>query len=470
MKHRRILASWTAVASISLVSYGVMAAVKTSPHPGRLPDPVVELPTLRIWAAQGESLLGVKFKHPLAAAIIANDIPKLKAGLKAHQGKPLPTLEGGYSLVQLACELSRSDCLKLLIEHGAQVNQQGGGPWKPTPLIDATSVKCHECIKLLLTHGADPNGLSGEQSNHLKMSPLANAAAVNDSMAIKMLIDAGALVNGPPDTTPPLIMAAIRCNSEAATSLLSHGADPNAAGPKDRITPMTACASGACPSIMSQLLSHGADPHGALNHGQTPLIQAAWWGSPQCVELLLKHDPDLLAMDHFGHDATMMACMRGHADVLKLLIKAGADVNRANSRGWTPLMFAARHGAEACVQILIEHDADLNANADGWTPLKEAAVKCHPAIVAKLGAAGANIGYRDRSGYTAMDNAAASGCLECLKFLIEAASPTQSERDRARKDIERVLSHDHISKAQKARLTACLALLDGHAKSDTENP
>ena len=81
MKHRRILANWTAVASISLVSYGGMAAVTGSPHPGRLPDPVVELPTLRIWAVQGETLLGAKFKHPLAAAIIANDIPKLKAGL-----------------------------------------------------------------------------------------------------------------------------------------------------------------------------------------------------------------------------------------------------------------------------------------------------------------------------------------------------------------------------------------------------
>lgn len=468
MMYVRRLTKWAFGVCMGLMVCGLMAATQVSPHPGRLPDTMVELPTVRVLGVQAELLIGIKLKHPLIAAVVAGDLAKLEDGLQDYQGKPLPTLKNGTSLVQMACLFSRAACLKALIEHGASVNDTSG-PGHLTPLIDATTTKCHECIKLLLAHGANPNGVSGAQPNHLKMSPLANAAVSNDPTAIGMLIASGAHVNGPPDTTPPLIMAAIRCNAEAAVALLNHGADPNAAAKDRAMTPMTASARAACPSIMSQLLAHGADPHGTLKDGETPLIRAAWWGSPQCVRELMQHDPDLLAMDHFGHDATMVACMRGHADVLKLLIDAGADVNRANSHGWTPLMFAARHGAEACVEMLLSHGADINVNADGWTPLKEAAIKCHPAIVAKLSAAGANLGYRDKSGYSALDNAASAGCVECLKFLIEVVEPTHSERARAKQDIDRMLHQKHVSDAHQDRLKKCLALLDEHQSSHTEN-
>ena len=435
------------------------------PDPGRLPDPSMHLPEIADWRIEMESALGVQTTDPLITAIIANDTEKLRSLLATGRSGAGVLSTDGATLVGLACIYHHPECLSLLLAHGGDPNK-AGGPGSLTPLLDATTSKCHDCISILLESGADPNGLGGVQGNHMRMSPLANAAAANDVAAIELLVKDGAAINGPTGTTSPLIMAAVRCNIEAVHALLAHDANPNTPTPNGSMTPLTSSARAACPSIMNVLLSHGANPHGELHDGGTPLMQAAWWGSNGCVAVLLKHDPDFLAMDHAGHDAVMNAAIRGHEDVLRKLLNAGAQADRANARGWTPLMFAARNGSVVCLQTLMEHNASLNVTPDGWTPLKEAARNCHPKIVAILLAAGANAHYRDKCGWSALDDAAHYGCPECLNVLLESGGYDQSAIRTAASRTQLHFTHPNVSKQHAARIEQCYTMLESHMTSD----
>jgi len=51
------------------------------------------------------------------------------------------------------------------------------------------------------------------------------------------------------------------------------------------------------------------------------------------------------------------------------LIEQGANVNKENKKGATPIFNACLGGHEAVVQYLVEHGADLNKQSqDGSTP------------------------------------------------------------------------------------------------------
>ena len=91
----------------------------------------------------------------------------------------------------------------------------------------------------------------------------------------------------------------------------------------------------------------------------------------------------------------------------KLLLASGAEVNASVENGkdypalnssnaggkcWrmandppgaTPLHIAAAKGLTDIVELLLSHGADVNAKANGWTPLKAAIENNHP-DVAKL--------------------------------------------------------------------------------------
>lgn len=428
------------------------------PDLGRLPDPTVQLPTGSDWRIRMELLAGDRLAYPAIAAIVAGDVDALRAALKAGHSVHTPVPHHGGSLVQLACIYSRSDCLSVLIASGGDVNAHGGHG-NLTPLINATTVKCHACLSELLAHGADPNGLAGVQANHERVSPLGNAAAVNDPVAIGMLIQKGARVDGPPRSVSPLIMAAARCNIEAVHALLARGANTNSASDDQSITPLSASSKAACPSVMSILLDHGANPHGELRNGVTPLMQAAWWGSAECIAMLLKHDPDFLAVDHDGHDAVMNAALRGHDRIVHMLLAAGADGDRANAHGWTPLMFAARNGNAACAKTLLDHHADPNVNPGGWTPLKEAARHCHSSTLTLLLAAGANPQFRDRDGWSALDDAARYGCPDSVQILLDTNQFDAQARKRAVEVLRDAVAHHHVSEQQADAVRKCRTLL-----------
>ena len=76
----------------------------------------------------------------------------------------------------------------------------------------------------------------------------------------------------------------------------------------------------------------------------------------------------------------------------RLLLQAGADKDRASTDGRTPLWQAALNGHEAVVRLLLEAGADMDRAHRGRTPRRAAALKRHEAVVRLLCNAGARDG------------------------------------------------------------------------------
>ncbi len=309
---------------------------------------------------------------------------------------------GQTALMWAAAQL-QPEMVKFLIDNGADVNAQSlPNNWERqvtaeprmkilpagglTPLLYAAREGCTDCVKLLIEAGADLNKTDPENVSPLVMAGL-NARW--DSM--KLLAEAGADVNkwdyyG----RNPLYMV-------VDYSTLPHG------GRADRLsgdltTPLEIAelliAKGANVNMQLKLFppyralgpDRGAD--GLLRTGATPLFRAARGGDLPMIELLLKNGalvdlpqenditPLMVASGFRASAIDTRGRFRNEKqayDSAKLLLEAGADVNYQEENGQTALFGAATQGWNTVVQLLADHGADLqHKDSQGNTPLDAA--------------------------------------------------------------------------------------------------
>lgn len=117
-------------------------------------------------------------------------------------------------------------CRKLLDE-GAPVNARGfvrpsGYDENETPLHKAVSNGHTECARLLISNGADVNARRARD-----WTPLLVAAYDSNTELCRLLLDNGADPNIGNEVWTPLKLACQRANTELVELLLERGADPN---------------------------------------------------------------------------------------------------------------------------------------------------------------------------------------------------------------------------------------------------
>src|SRR5690554_934487 len=127
------------------------------------------------------------------------------------------------------------DAAKLLIEYGANVNEQKSKK-DHTILGNACSSidGSLEMVKLLVENGADI-----EKANHLKFTPLMKSVASGKIEIVKYLISKNANINAQTDFRgySPLDYACSRNNMQMVELLLENGANPNLKD-KDSLRPI----------------------------------------------------------------------------------------------------------------------------------------------------------------------------------------------------------------------------------------
>ena len=211
-----------------------------------------------------------------------------------------------------------------------------------------------------------------------------HAIAAGDPAALRTLLAAHPEDAMEPDGRGryPLALAIERGDHDAATALLTAGADPDRASTSEHVVP--------------------------------PLVSAAWKGDAAMVRLLLARRarvdpfrPPVLPI-HAAAQAVRQHGPEVSIVLLRMMLDAGAPVDAADEDGRTTLMQAVGADATpAVVRLLIDRGAVVNrvtrsgaSAAHALPPFRPAAVETLDALVA----AGINLNQQDREGRTPLNH------------------------------------------------------------------
>ncbi|CAN8206867.1 unnamed protein product [Coccothraustes coccothraustes] len=199
--------------------------------------------TLESWTRQDQKLL---------EAVTRGDVARVAALAARKAARPAKLNARGQSALHLAAAGGLTECLTLLLEHGAPVNESNddGG----TALHLATIACQPQCVKVLLQHGANERHVDRQNR-----TPLHWAASSGCASSVLLL-----------------------CDHEAPLDV------PDAHGQ----TPLMLAAQGNHVAVCAQLLRRGAEPGLADRDGRTALELALAHGSLEVAELLQGHKRD----------------------------------------------------------------------------------------------------------------------------------------------------------------------------------
>ena len=207
-----------------------------------------------------------------------------------------------FTALHWAIRHNQQTIVEVLLAHGASVNGPLGALM--TPLQDAAAHYANEdIVKLLLDHGADVDETTAES----RQTPLTGACNSNTKLGIvQLLINAGADLNGGGGVTAPLHRAAYCGNTDAIELLIQAGANVNRVSTQGHAlygagrTPLHYAASEVQLDCLNILLAAGAGPNIASAAGETPLRTAPFWSSVEVINALLNTGCDPLHRDNDG--------------------------------------------------------------------------------------------------------------------------------------------------------------------------
>jgi rhodanese-related sulfurtransferase len=135
------------------------------------------------------------------------------------------------------------------------------------------------------------------------------------------------------------------------------------------------------PALAAWLSAEGFDPgrpEAPGQHGNTPLMHAAWRGHAAMGEALLALNVPLDAINHDGNNALWLACVNGEPRLIRTLVAQGVPIDHANLVDATALMYAASSGKHMVVSTLLALGADPHrVSQDGFSALDMAAsIEC----------------------------------------------------------------------------------------------
>ncbi len=292
----------------------------------------------------------------VAAAVAAGtvDVAALDAAaLEAAFGRTRDTQGGALTPLVFAARQNCIECAKILLDAGANVNQQTNYGW--SPLLTATQNRNYKLASLLLERGANPN-----LKNNGGWSPLYIAT---DNRNIE--------IGDYP--TPKADMDHL----EYIKLLLAKGADPNIRVCGTRSNPAGTLPSEQCVGDSTETRTNFT-MQWLFEDGSTPFIRAAQSSDIDLMKVLLAAgaDPKIRT----AHDVTALNVASGIAwvegvtfewskeknvEAVKMLIGLGIDPKQADDEGRTALHGAAHKGRNEVVQLLVDAGADLEARDMG---------------------------------------------------------------------------------------------------------
>ncbi len=385
----------------------------------------------------------------------------------------------GCTALMHACEQWDENSVEFLLAAGADASwRRADGE---TALGIAVDMGNEDMVRRML---ATPGGRRAIQFGNgggrgaFTPSPLNTAASHGNAAMVRLLLAAGAHVEGSKDDNwTPLMVASMHGYPEVAAALLDAGAALEATDGQGGTALYLAAQEGQA-DMVRFLAERGAKVSVVDEEGMTPLHSAAIfttdWSFDMCVtsvdfdanpphkgffipekgqrlatiRTLLELGDSPHALDSEGHTPLHYAAMRGDAEAVALLLAAGAEADAISPvNGTTPLMCAARNGHLPTVELLLSHGADPHRRCPkyhGGSLLHLAARSENDKLVNRLMKLGLSPDAEDDNGRSVLHVAAGHLPLACFKRLSASSTTTEPPCD----NIGRTLLHQATFNAE----------------------
>uniref|UniRef100_A0A671EM13 Ankyrin repeat domain 61 n=1 Tax=Rhinolophus ferrumequinum TaxID=59479 RepID=A0A671EM13_RHIFE len=272
--------------------------------------------------------------------------------------------------IHLAAEYRKAQSLRCLLEHGADPDIRDTRGLTALhlmllhwPVTSSMSTKpgnriqrlltdiqrnAVTCLRVVCEHGAQVNACV---DNSNKLSPLHLAVTYGTYPVLTILAQSGAHVNAINESSmTPLHMAADILNKEMMETLIACGANVNCAVSSTGNTALKLAVCTAS-SKAGRLLAAGIS----------------------CIRVLLTHGAHVNAQDHEGLTAIHEACFGGREAIIHLLLEFEANVNILTKNGESPIYMYLQRSSNirhtALLAKLLYHSYPLRlTNNQGFLP------------------------------------------------------------------------------------------------------
>jgi ankyrin repeat protein len=287
----------------------------------------------------------------------------------------------GTNALNYAARSKNSELVKKLIGLGMPVNNTNAAG--TTPLHDAIFFGDLECVKVLVENGAEITTQKRDKWNHTVLNTACGTGNLGVVVyLVEKLVEQTKELFVIPGNC--LVMACFSGNLELVMWLF-----------KDSVSRKTidggmliACKEGHL-DVLEWLFKHYAIPPSKKDCARL-IHDAVALNHDKLVLLLLENGIDVDSADESGTTALHKTCIRGHLETVELLLLKGANPNKRDIRGATPFHKACDCKKTDIVELMIKNRACVNqADNEGRTPLKIACLAQSLDIVQLLLANGA---------------------------------------------------------------------------------
>ena len=299
--------------------------------------------TALMWAAARNHAAAIHTLAELGADVHATTSTESASpnGPRMFYG-PNPT---GFTAVTFAARGGSIDALRVLLEAGADINDQLSDG--QSALIVAVANANWTLADYMLDRGADPN-LAGAGWNAIHQ--LVRTRRMNTGFGFP-----GPIPTGHTDSVD-VLKKMIAVGGDVNARMTINGMKDGQRNRLNRLgaTPFFLAAKVTDTEAMQVLVTAGADATIPSADGTTPLMVAAG-----------------VAIWNPGEDGGSLPGQEDEVlEAVKMCVELGNAVNAGNYRGETPLHGAAFRGTNNVVEYLVAQGADLDARTvDGYSPL-----------------------------------------------------------------------------------------------------
>ena len=196
-----------------------------------------------------------------------------------------------------------------------------------------------------------------DYANAKRRTPLFLAACCGHEKAIKVLLDHGASMQGPPGLMTPVHAAASRGDIPCMQAFIRPGFDINARGFEERTLLHYAVTGGVEMMRYILQLDGGRNLVNArTSEGFTPLHRLAHINCPEQrlkMELLLQYGADIYMRDNHGDTVAHRFAWLRNREGLQFLINAGFDLHTRGNSGCT-ILHSAIYSGKKIVKYILE--------------------------------------------------------------------------------------------------------------------